>query len=74
MRAAPSRAEPASGCADTAQPSSLVIRGEGRREIYGLLLRESTGREVFESHEDLIWPEMIVCGHADRDELRAVGR
>jgi cobalt-zinc-cadmium efflux system protein len=32
----------------------------------------STGREVFESHEDLIWPEKIVCGHPDHDEPRAV--
>ena len=31
----------------------------------------STGREVFESHEDLIWPEKIVCGHPDHDEPRA---
>jgi cation diffusion facilitator family transporter len=25
----------------------------------------TTGREVFQSHEELIWPEKIVCGHAD---------
>jgi cation diffusion facilitator family transporter len=31
----------------------------------------STGREVFASHEQLIWPEKIVCGHADDDELHA---
>jgi cation diffusion facilitator family transporter len=24
----------------------------------------STGREVFASHEELLWPEHIVCGHA----------
>jgi cobalt-zinc-cadmium efflux system protein len=28
----------------------------------------STGREVFQSHEELIWPEKIVCGHADHDD------
>jgi cobalt-zinc-cadmium efflux system protein len=27
----------------------------------------STGREVFQSHEELIWPEKIVCGHPDHD-------
>jgi cation diffusion facilitator family transporter len=27
----------------------------------------STAREVFESHEELIWPEKIVCCHADHD-------
>jgi cation diffusion facilitator family transporter len=31
----------------------------------------STGREVFASHEALIWPEKIVCGHADHDEPNA---
>ena len=25
----------------------------------------STGKEVFQSHEELIWPEKIVCGHPD---------
>jgi cobalt-zinc-cadmium efflux system protein len=28
----------------------------------------STGREVFQSHEELIWPEKIVCGHPDGDD------
>jgi divalent metal cation (Fe/Co/Zn/Cd) transporter len=28
----------------------------------------STGREIFQSHEELIWPEKIVCGHADHDD------
>jgi len=28
----------------------------------------STIREVASSHEELIWPEKIVCGHADHDE------
>ena len=28
----------------------------------------STGREVFQSHEELIWPEKIVCGHPDHDK------
>jgi cobalt-zinc-cadmium efflux system protein len=28
----------------------------------------STGREVVESHEDLIWPEKIMCGHAGTGE------
>jgi cation diffusion facilitator family transporter len=27
----------------------------------------STGREVFASHEELIWPDKIVCGHSDHD-------
>jgi cation diffusion facilitator family transporter len=27
----------------------------------------STGREVLESHEELIWPDKIVCGHPDPD-------
>lgn len=25
----------------------------------------STGKEVFQSHEELIWPEKIVCGHPE---------
>jgi cation diffusion facilitator family transporter len=29
----------------------------------------STGREVFASHEELLWPEKIVCGHSDDDAL-----
>jgi cobalt-zinc-cadmium efflux system protein len=32
----------------------------------------STGREVFESHEELIWPEKIVCDHPDHDEPQMV--
>ena len=28
----------------------------------------STGREVLISHDELIWPEKIVCGHPDQDE------
>ncbi len=31
----------------------------------------STGREVFASSEELIWPEKIVCGHADEQEPAA---
>jgi cation diffusion facilitator family transporter len=31
----------------------------------------TTAREAFESHEELIWPEKIVCGHSDHDESRA---
>jgi Co/Zn/Cd efflux system component len=27
----------------------------------------STSREVLASHEELIWPEKIVCGHSDYD-------
>jgi cobalt-zinc-cadmium efflux system protein len=30
----------------------------------------STAREVFQSREELIWPEKIVCGHSDDDEQR----
>ena len=32
----------------------------------------SIGREVFESHDDLIWPEKIVCGHSDQDDPQIV--
>ena len=28
----------------------------------------NTGREIFQSHEELIWPDKIVCGHADHDD------
>jgi cobalt-zinc-cadmium efflux system protein len=31
----------------------------------------STGREVFASHDELIWPEKIVCGHSDHDPSQA---
>jgi cation diffusion facilitator family transporter len=31
----------------------------------------TTAREVFESHEELIWPEKVVCGHSDRDDSPA---
>jgi cobalt-zinc-cadmium efflux system protein len=31
----------------------------------------STGREVLESHEELIWPDRIVCGHPDHDQPQA---
>jgi Co/Zn/Cd efflux system component len=27
----------------------------------------TTAREVFASHEELIWPEKIVCGHSDHE-------
>jgi Co/Zn/Cd efflux system component len=30
----------------------------------------STAREVFASSEELIWPEKIVCGHADEPQTR----
>jgi cobalt-zinc-cadmium efflux system protein len=33
-----------------------------------LWLIGSTLREVIGSHEELIWPEKIVCGHSDHDE------
>jgi hypothetical protein len=29
---------------------------------------EITAREVFASSEELIWPEKIVCGHADEPQ------
>jgi Co/Zn/Cd efflux system component len=29
----------------------------------------STGREVLQSHDELIWPEKIVCGHSDHDNV-----
>jgi cobalt-zinc-cadmium efflux system protein len=32
----------------------------------------STGREVFASHDELIWPEKIVCGHSDHDNPQEV--
>ena len=28
----------------------------------------STGREIFQSHEELIWPDKIACGHSDHDD------
>jgi hypothetical protein len=28
----------------------------------------STMREVAQSHEELIWPEKIVCGHPENEE------
>jgi Co/Zn/Cd efflux system component len=31
----------------------------------------STGREVLGSREELMWPEKIVCGHADHEQPRA---
>jgi Co/Zn/Cd efflux system component len=31
----------------------------------------TTAREVFASHDELIWPEKIVCGHSDHEEERA---
>jgi cobalt-zinc-cadmium efflux system protein len=30
----------------------------------------TTGKEVFQSHDELIWPEKIVCGHAEHDMKR----
>ena len=33
-----------------------------------------SAREVFASHDELIWPEKIVCGHSDHEEERAVAR
>ena len=30
----------------------------------------TTGKEVFQSHNELIWPEKIVCGHAEHDMKR----
>jgi divalent metal cation (Fe/Co/Zn/Cd) transporter len=33
----------------------------------------TTAREVFASHDELIWPEKIVCGHSNHEEERAVG-
>lgn len=32
----------------------------------------STVREVIGSHEELIWPEKISCGHSDEEEERAI--
>jgi|SRR5215211_4871984 len=31
----------------------------------------TTAREIFESHDELIWPEKIVCGHSDHDDAAA---
>lgn len=31
----------------------------------------TTAAEVFASHEELLWPEKIVCGHPDHDETSA---
>jgi cation diffusion facilitator family transporter len=34
----------------------------------------STGREVFASSEELIWPEKIVCGHSEDEETPIAAR
>jgi cation diffusion facilitator family transporter len=39
--------------------------------VVALWLIVTTAREVLESHEELMWPEKIVCGHPDHDEPRA---
>jgi len=26
------------------------------------------GREIFQSHEEVIWPDKIACGHSDHDD------
>jgi cobalt-zinc-cadmium efflux system protein len=39
-----------------------------------LWLIGSTLREVIGSHEELIWPEKIVCGHADHDVTAPASR
>jgi Co/Zn/Cd efflux system component len=31
----------------------------------------TTGRDAFESHEEPMWPENIVCGHPDHNEPQA---
>jgi cation diffusion facilitator family transporter len=31
----------------------------------------ATAREVVESHDELMWPEQIVCGHSDHDDAGA---
>jgi cation diffusion facilitator family transporter len=31
----------------------------------GMWFIATTGKEVFESHDELIWPEKIVCGHPE---------
>ena len=31
----------------------------------------TTAKEVYRSHEELLWPEKIVCGHPDHDERGA---
>lgn len=33
----------------------------------------TTAREVFASHEELIWPEKIVCDHRDHDKMSLEG-
>jgi cation diffusion facilitator family transporter len=39
--------------------------------LVALWIIGTTAREVLESHEELMWPEKIVCGHPDHDEPRA---
>ena len=36
--------------------------------VIALWIIFTTLREVIASHEELIWPEKIVCGHPDHDE------
>ncbi len=38
--------------------------GGCRRSIWIIV----TARDVFESSDELIWPEKIDCGHSDHDE------
>jgi Co/Zn/Cd efflux system component len=44
--------------------------------VIALWIIASTTREVFASHEELIWPEKIVCGHSgdEETEMRATPR
>jgi Co/Zn/Cd efflux system component len=32
----------------------------------------STGAEAFSSHEELLWPEKIICGHPDHEDAASV--
>src|SRR5216684_265677 len=34
----------------------------------------TTGKEVFQSHDELIWPEKIVCGHPEHDKRSMVSK
>jgi cation diffusion facilitator family transporter len=39
--------------------------------VIALWIACSTAREVFTSHEELMWPEKIICGHPDHDQPSA---
>ena len=66
------------------QPGKLRLRGDifdcdvGKRGrsaamagAIAIWIIVGTAREVFQSHQELIWPEKMVCGHSDHEEASA---